>query len=257
MPNLFSDLPVAILAWVPASTSGLTRTEIRAVRAGLDRKPRQQFEFGLGFDVDAENVGGQRRAQFGFGLADAGKQDLVRRNAGRQRPLQLAAGHHVGAGAELGQRAQHRLVGIGLHGVADQRLLAGEGLGEDAVVALQRRGRIAIERRADRVRQIGQIDRLGVQHAVAIVEVIHGEGSVTSSGSRMNGFLRPLGAVGRRIHAVGRIEHAGRRGPLGLEAAACAEAFGGRSRPALRPQPPSASAVTPSRMMAHPDDVGR
>ena len=31
MPNLFSDLPVAILAWVPASTSGLTRTEIRAV----------------------------------------------------------------------------------------------------------------------------------------------------------------------------------------------------------------------------------
>ena len=31
MPNLFSDLPVAILAWVPASTSGLTRNEIRAV----------------------------------------------------------------------------------------------------------------------------------------------------------------------------------------------------------------------------------
>jgi len=36
----------------------------------------------------------------------------------------------------------------------------------------------------------------------------------------------------------------------------CSE-FGGRSRPALRPQPPSASAVTLSRMMAHPDDVGR
>ena len=32
MPNLFSDLPVAILAWVRASTSGLTRTEMHVVR---------------------------------------------------------------------------------------------------------------------------------------------------------------------------------------------------------------------------------
>ena len=32
MPNLFSALPVAILAWVLASTSGLTRTETFAVR---------------------------------------------------------------------------------------------------------------------------------------------------------------------------------------------------------------------------------
>ena len=142
--------------------------------AGLDREPRQQFELGLGFDVDAEDVGGQRGAQLGLGLADAGEQDLLRRNAGGQRALQFAAGDHVGAGAELGQRAQHRLVGIGLHGVADQRLLAGEGLGEHAVVPLQRRGRIAIERRADRLRELDQIDRLGVQHAVAIVEMIHG-----------------------------------------------------------------------------------
>ncbi len=32
MPNLFSDFPVEILAWVRASTSGLTRTEMGAVR---------------------------------------------------------------------------------------------------------------------------------------------------------------------------------------------------------------------------------
>ena len=31
MPNLFSDLPVEILAWVPESTSGLTRIEMCAV----------------------------------------------------------------------------------------------------------------------------------------------------------------------------------------------------------------------------------
>jgi len=57
-----------------------------------------------------------------------------------------------------------------------ERLLAGEGLAEHPVVALQRRGRIAIKRRADLIRQIGQIDRLGVKHAVAIVEMIHGSG---------------------------------------------------------------------------------
>ena len=142
--------------------------------AGLDRKLRQQFQFGLGLDVDAENVRRQRRAQFGLGLADAREQDLARRNPRRQRALQFAAGHHVGPGAELGQRAQHRLVGIRLHGVADQRLLAGKGLGEDAVVALQRRRRIAIERRADGIREFGQVDGFGVQHAVAIVEMVHG-----------------------------------------------------------------------------------
>ena len=59
-------------------------------------KPREQFEFGLGLDVDAENVLAERLAQFGFGLADAGEHDLLRRKARGQRALQLAAGDHVG-----------------------------------------------------------------------------------------------------------------------------------------------------------------
>ena len=97
----------------------------------------------------------------------------MRADAGRQRALQFTARDHVGAGADLCQRTQHRLVGIGLHGVADEDILAGEGFGEHAKVPLQRRRRIAIERRADGGGEIGQIDRLGVKHAVAIVEVIH------------------------------------------------------------------------------------
>ena len=54
--------------------------------AALGGEPRQQFELGLGFDIDAENIGGQRRAQFGFGLADAGEQDLVRAECRRPAP---------------------------------------------------------------------------------------------------------------------------------------------------------------------------
>ena len=46
------------------------------------------------------------------GLADAGEHDLLRRNAGGERALQLAAGDDIGAGAEPRQRREHRLVGF-------------------------------------------------------------------------------------------------------------------------------------------------
>ena len=117
--------------------------------AGLLREARQQIEFGLGLDVEAVDVGCERGAQLGLGLADAGEHDFPRRDAGCQGALQLAAGDDVGAGAALGQGAQHRLIGIGLHGVADQHVLAGEGVREHAVVPLQGGGGIAVERGAD------------------------------------------------------------------------------------------------------------
>ena len=134
----------------------------------------QQFELGFGFDVDAEDAFVDRERELARGLADAGEHDLLRRNAGRARAPELAFRHHVGAGAELGERLDHRLVGIRLHGVADERVHVGEGAGEYLVVAPQRRGRVAIERGADRAGEIDEIDRLGVQHAVAIGEVVHG-----------------------------------------------------------------------------------
>ena len=54
------------------------------------------------------------------------------------------------AGAELAEKLDDGLVGIGLHGVADQRVEARERLAEDVEMARQRRGRVAIEGRADR-----------------------------------------------------------------------------------------------------------
>ena len=150
----------------------------------------QQLQLGLGLDVDAEDVLVERQRQLGRGLADAGEHDLVRRHAGRERALELAAGDDVGAGAELRQGRDHRLVGIGLDRVADQRRHVGEGAGEHAVVPLQRRGGIAIERRADRLREAGEIHRLGVQHAVAIGEVVHG--ALSRSANRREAFSSAL-----------------------------------------------------------------
>ena len=84
MPNLFSDLPVAILAWVRASTSGLTRSEmsVRAALGGGDG--REPHELRLGFDVDAEDAGIDRGGELGLGLADPGEHDFLRRDAGER-----------------------------------------------------------------------------------------------------------------------------------------------------------------------------
>ena len=134
---------------------------------------RQQFQFGLGFDIHAQNVFVDRERKFGRGLADAGEHDLLWRNAGGAHAAQLAARHHVGAGAEPRQRRDHRLVGIGLDRVADERRHVGKGFREDPVMPLQCRRRIAIERRADTAGERGKVYRLGVQSAVAIGKVMH------------------------------------------------------------------------------------
>ena len=181
-----------------------------------------------------------RERELARGLADAGEHDLLRRNAGRERALQLAARHHVGAGAEPRQRRDHRLVGIRLHGVADERRHVGEGLGEDAVVPLERRGRIAIERRADGLRRAREIDLLGVQHAVAIGEMVHGDSSVAASRaasrSSMSGFLlAPAGAIGRPCGSRARSAVCGvvaTTAPAAHRAARCRAA--GRQRQAER-----------------------
>ena len=68
---------------------------------------------------------------------------------------------------------EHRLVGVRLHGVADERPDIGEGAGEHLVMARQRRGRIAIERGPHRGRETVERDAFGMQNAAAIVEVIH------------------------------------------------------------------------------------
>ena len=61
---------------------------------------------------------------------------------------------------------------------------------------LERRGRVAIEWGADRSREIGEIDRLGVQDAVAIVKVVHGTLGAAQSISQSIGVRRGSGCAG-------------------------------------------------------------
>ena len=99
----------------------------------------EQFQFGFGFDVDAEDALLNRKRQFTRGFADAGEHDLVRRDTGGTGAQELAPGYDVGAGAEPRQRCDHGLIGIGLHRVANQRIDVGEGPREHPIMPLERR----------------------------------------------------------------------------------------------------------------------
>ena len=99
----------------------------------------QAVEFRFGFDIDAENAGIDGEREFAVGLADAGEHDLVGGNSGRERALQFAFGDDIGAGTEPRERRDHRLIGIRLDRVADERRHIGERVGEYAVMALQGR----------------------------------------------------------------------------------------------------------------------
>ncbi len=123
----------------------------------------QGAKLGLQFHVEGEDAGVEREGHLLLGLADAGEGDAVGRHIHRERAAQLAFGHHIHAGAEPRQGGEHAEIGVGLDRVADERVRGrGEGFGEHPVVALKRRRRIAIEGRADRVRERAQIDLLGM-----------------------------------------------------------------------------------------------
>ena len=111
----------------------------------------KKLELRLRFNVDAENTVLDRERELVLGLADAGEHNFCRRNAGSARAQEFAAGDDVGTGAETRERRNHGLIGICFHRVADERVHVGECLRKYAVMPLKRRGRIAIERRTDRI----------------------------------------------------------------------------------------------------------
>ncbi len=123
----------------------------------------KRAKLGLRFHVEGEDARVEREGHLLLGLADAGEGDAVRRDVDRECAAQLALGDHVHAGAERRQGCEHAEIGIGLDGVADERVGGrGEGVGEHPVVALKRRRRIAIEGRADRIGERAQVDLLGM-----------------------------------------------------------------------------------------------
>ena len=121
MPNLLSARPVVILAWVPASTSGLMRSATRAVAAHAGGERREHGQLLGALDVDLADAGLEREAQLPLRLADAGEHDVRRRRcrrAGRARsspPLTTSA-----PAPPARHQAQHGEVVVGLDRVVDR-----------------------------------------------------------------------------------------------------------------------------------------
>jgi hypothetical protein len=138
------------------------------------RNRRQQFEFSFRFDIDAKNSFIDGRCKFGSGFADAGEHDLLRRNAGKARALEFAARYDVSAGTKLRECCKDRLIGVGLHRIADKRAHVGKRIRKNLIVTREGRGRVTVKRRTDLGSERIEVHRLGVQHAVAIGKVVHG-----------------------------------------------------------------------------------
>ena len=130
-------------------------------------------EFRLALDVEAEDAGLEGGGHFALRLADAREHDALWVDPRREGPAQLTLRDDVHARAEARQGGEDRLIRVRLHGVADEGVVRPEGLGEDPVMPLQRRGGIAVERRADAPGKVRQVDVLGVQAAIAVLEVMH------------------------------------------------------------------------------------
>jgi hypothetical protein len=157
------------------------------------------------------NAGFQRKIHLPRCLADAGEDDLRRRDARRQRPAQFAFGHNIRACAEPGQRLDDGLIGIGLHRIADQRVEAGKAFGKDPIVALERCGRIAVEWRADFGRDVRDRHIFGVQRAVPVFEMVH------ESGLLFDEAVEDEGPVFFRLGGWGFFARCGRHGVRRVE----------------------------------------
>jgi hypothetical protein len=131
----------------------------------------------------------ERGFQLGLGLADAGEDDVLGRHPCSKSHPDLALGDDVGAGAERGEDADHRGVGVGLDGVADARIEPGERLGECGIGAAHRARRIDIDGGADLLRDRAEREVLGVELTVAPGE-FGGEGRGRHGGQSLVGYLR-------------------------------------------------------------------
>ncbi len=181
---------------------------IDAVLPIARRDLAQRNELRLTFDVEAQDAFFERIGHLTARLADAREDDLGRRHAGSSRTPELALRDDVHAGTEPTHRCKHGLIGVGFDGEADERVLVAKSVRQNLVVTLERRGRIAIEGRADLRRDTREADVLGVENAGLVVEVMHWEFRSSDSSWLLvmpaKAGIRP-GQLSRRTRKFGSI----------------------------------------------------
>ena len=143
------------------------------VRAEPLRDFAERGELGFRLHVQLADSRRQRLCHLVAGLADAGKHDVRRANAGRHGAGEFPAGDDVRAGTEPGEGAYHREVRVGLDPVADLRVQTVQGAGELAIGVLDRGLRIDVDGRAAGLRYRFQRDPFRMKPPVPIGECGH------------------------------------------------------------------------------------
>ena len=136
----------------------------------------ERLKLGDAFDIDLMHARLQREAELVLGLADAGKDNPVRRHAGLQRARDLTGRHRIRARAFARERGQHGDVGVGLDGIGHQHVARRERGFEHLIMALKRGRRIDVAGRADRLGDLRQRHVLAGHLAVFVCEMMHEEG---------------------------------------------------------------------------------
>ena len=116
---MFSALPVVILWWVPASTSGLTLIDTVA-RCRCAGDGRQSSSSGSDSTLKQAIPSLSASAISRAVLPTPENTILPAGTPAAKRPPQFPLRHDIHAGAEIGHGLDHRLVGIGLHRIANQ-----------------------------------------------------------------------------------------------------------------------------------------
>jgi hypothetical protein len=127
----------------------------------------EQLELADALDVEAAHVHRERALHLGARLADAGKDDPRRIAASGEDALEFAAGNDVEAAAAPREPLQHGQRRVGLDGVAEQVIAAGQRVLVGGEGARHCSGRVGVERRFEAAREIDGGDAFDHQSVIA------------------------------------------------------------------------------------------
>ena len=142
--------------------------------AGVASDVVNQLQFGTRLDVEKQDTGVQRIANFFGSFADAGEDHFVGRTAGFEDAKQFAAGNDVESGTPLDKPPQKIHVGVGLDGVRDQMRYGSESFIEHTDVPLQRSLAVDINGGAQISGDLLERNPFAVQFPSLVLEIMHG-----------------------------------------------------------------------------------
>ena len=132
------------------------------------------IEFRFRLDIETADAGLQRLPDLAPVFARPGKNRLLRGAAGGEHAFELAPGNNVETTAKPRQHVQHREIGIGFHGEANEAVKRTQRFAIDPEMAFQRRPRVNETGCANASRDFANRDIFGEQFRAAIAEMVHG-----------------------------------------------------------------------------------